>query len=137
MESNFAVAEQVLGWCYTAMGRGEEAVEHLQRIAGTANSPTFYRSSLAQALAVAGRKGEAEEILRELGAVRSHRYVPAFQLALTCGSLGEKERAFEYLRESLEERGWQLVFLGRDPRLDALRDDPRFDDLLKKAGVET
>src|SRR6202043_2349953 len=99
--------------------------EPRQRVAGTANAPTFYRSSLAQAMAVAGRKDEGEEMLRELAAVRSRRYVPAFQLALICGSLGEKERAFEYLRESLEERGWQLVFLGRDPRLDALRDDPR------------
>ena len=137
MDPHFAVAEQVLGWCYTAMGRGEEAVEHLQRIAGMANAPTFYRSSLAQALAVAGRKDEAEGMLRELAAVRSHRYVPAFQLALTCGSLGEKVRAFAYLQESLDERGWQLVFLGRDPRLDALRDDPRFDGFLKKVGVET
>jgi serine/threonine-protein kinase len=135
MEPNFVVPLNVIGWAFGAAGRVDEAVTHLQRIGGEASSPTFYRSSYARALAMAGRTSEAADILRELDEGRSRRYVSAFQLASICEALGDLERAFAYLEQAVAERTWQLVFLLRDARIDRLRDDPRFAAALKAVGL--
>jgi hypothetical protein len=49
-------------------------------------------------------------------------------------SLGEKDRAFEYYDKALEERSLLPWFL-RDPLLDPIRSDPRFQTMLKRMGL--
>ena len=50
-------------------------------------------------------------------------------------ALGEKDKAFEALTKSYENHEISLVqFLNNDQRLDPLRDDPRFHDLMKRIG---
>jgi tetratricopeptide (TPR) repeat protein len=131
MEPSFATAHQVIGWCLAMSGRVDEALEHFRTIAKNPDAPTFYRSSYAHVLALAGRREEAEAILAELLANRSHRYVSPLQLAAICGALQDHDRAFQYLDEAVRDRAWQLVMLPRDARLDVLHDDPRFAGLLK------
>ena len=46
-------------------------------------------------------------------------------------SLGDKDKAFTELERSFAERDCYLVRIAVDPFMDPLRDDPRFDDLLK------
>jgi tetratricopeptide (TPR) repeat protein len=48
------------------------------------------------------------------------------------GLLGDKDRAFEYLEKNFQKRGWMKMFLRVDPRFDPIRDDPRFEDLLRR-----
>jgi hypothetical protein len=49
--------------------------------------------------------------------------------------LGEKDLAFATLNEAVQERvGW-ITYLGVEPSVDGLRDDPRFGELLEKARV--
>ena len=54
-------------------------------------------------------------------------------LAMLYASLGDKDKALEYLERSYKKgRGNGL---GIDPSVDNLRDDPRFQDLLKRIGL--
>jgi hypothetical protein len=50
--------------------------------------------------------------------------------------LGEKDRAFESLESAYKERSDLLVYLKVDPRLDTLRSDPRFADLMRRVGLQ-
>jgi ribosomal protein L21E len=50
--------------------------------------------------------------------------------------LGEKEQAFEYLNKAIEKRHGQMVQLNVDPSFDILRDDPRFDELVRRVGLK-
>jgi hypothetical protein len=58
------------------------------------------------------------------------RYVKASQLI----TIGENEAAMEELEKAYEERDGFVPLINVDPRLDALRDEPRFKELVKKVG---
>ena len=46
--------------------------------------------------------------------------------------LGEMSEAMKWLNMAYEKKEAQLVFLGVDPLWDPIRDDPRFQDLLRR-----
>lgn len=50
----------------------------------------------------------------------------------TNAKLGRKDKAFEYLEKAYQRREWNLAYIRVEPRLDPLRDDPRFDDLVRR-----
>jgi hypothetical protein len=58
----------------------------------------------------------------------------AYTQATYQAALGEKDKAFEELYKSFEKRESVIPFIKVDPRLDPLRDDSRFDDLMKRVG---
>lgn len=45
---------------------------------------------------------------------------------------GNKDKAFEYLEKSYQRREWGIPYLRIDPSLDALRGDPRLDELVSR-----
>jgi hypothetical protein len=46
--------------------------------------------------------------------------------------LGENKAALQYPQKAYEEHDWAFIVLGVEPRLDPLRSDPRFEELLRK-----
>jgi non-specific serine/threonine protein kinase len=83
---------------------------------------------LAQVAASAGRQEQAYELLACV--------VPGSYRSVTVlAALGELDRAFAALDQCYVEREWQLAYLHLDPRLDALRADFRFADLVSKIGI--
>jgi hypothetical protein len=57
-------------------------------------------------------------------------------LATFEAELGEKDKAFALLNESHEKRDQFFSFVRIDPLMNPLRDDPRFQELLKKVGPQ-
>ena len=87
------------------------------------------------AYAVAGQDEQAREMLGRLEARSRERYVSSFDMAVIHAGLGETDRTFERLDRALEERAYGLVLIQVDPRLDPLRDDPRFRRLDERVGL--
>jgi hypothetical protein len=65
-----------------------------------------------------------------------HNYVSAYLSALVYTGLGEVQLAFDSLERAVRERDSWLVWLKTEPRLDALRSSPQFNDLLRHLGFE-
>jgi serine/threonine-protein kinase len=59
-----------------------------------------------------------------------------FALARQCALMGDKEQAFAYLNKAIEKRQGQMIMLNVDPPFDVLRDDPRFDELVRRVGLK-
>ena len=57
-----------------------------------------------------------------------------FHAAAYGARIGNKDKAFEYLEKSFERRELWIANLHVDPRLDPLREDPRFDDFVRRIG---
>ena len=51
------------------------------------------------------------------------------------GSLGEIDKAFEWLERSVDEYD-SFSWAWSAPQYDPLRDDPRFDDVLRRMNLE-
>ena len=78
---------------------------------------------------------EAVAILDELFALSQKRYVSPASIATIYAGLGDRDRAFEWLDEAYRERSAYMVRLKTDPRLDRIRTDPRFRDLIRRGGL--
>jgi len=96
---------------------------------------------LAQGYGYAGQKDKVLPLLEE--AERANIYMCPYETAvahLTLGDEASKARAIELLYEAVEKRSNCLIFLRIDPRLKALREDPRYADryreLLTLVGLE-
>jgi hypothetical protein len=51
--------------------------------------------------------------------------------------LGQKDRAFEWFEKAFVERSGWMAYLKVDPRLDPVRTDPRYADLLRRVGFKS
>lgn len=79
-------------------------------------------------------KGGWEGFLRmRIGELRGST-TNSYGVAEYHAALGEKDEAFAALNKAYENHEYGLVVLKVDSRLDALRDDPRFQDLLRRVG---
>jgi hypothetical protein len=64
-------------------------------------------------------------------------YVSAYDIAVVYAGLGDREQALEWLGKALAERSMFVVHLRWDARLDPLRSDQRFTDLVTRLGIPT
>ncbi len=126
MEPRFAPAQNTLGLAYQQMGMIEEAIVELDNARVCSEDHPAARAALAHALAIAGRRDEAGKLLAN---------VSMYWLAIVNTALGEWDLAFESLHNACKNREAWLVWLKVEPRWDPLREDARFNHLLRRVGL--
>ncbi len=57
-------------------------------------------------------------------------------IAIVYVSLGDNDQAFAWLDRGVEENSAQFLWLKAAPLFDPIRSDPRFNDLLRRVGLE-
>jgi TolB-like protein/Flp pilus assembly protein TadD len=137
IEPNFAYGLATYSWTLRSVGEHEEAVRMMQKAVAISGGGQFFQTNLAAAYAAAGREAEAREILAQLEEVAATHYVSPYHLAIIHLRLGERERALSLLEQAYATGDGWLVWLGVEPELDALRDDPRFENLLRRTNNPT
>jgi eukaryotic-like serine/threonine-protein kinase len=135
MDPTFAVAHVVLGLACEKTVAHARAIEELQKAVEFSGRSTQFLSYLAYVFARAGRAEEARATLLELERLSQTRYVSSYFLAPAYVALGDADRAFQCLEEAFAERSNALTYLKVDPKLDDLRGDPRFTDLVRRVGL--
>ena len=131
IEPDAAYAMYVRGTALAILGRHEEGVQDLRRAVETNPTNGNTLAGLAWVLARADQPEEAIEVLgRAEGAGAQLK-----ELGLVHGELGDIDQAFEYLNRALEEEPGTMGLLDADPTADALRSDPRFDELVRRSRV--
>jgi serine/threonine-protein kinase len=125
-----------LGRAYAQKGRTDEAMAQFQQAVELEKDNTETWSSLGYAYAVAGKRAEAQKIIDHLKEMSAHNWVAPYNVAVIYAGLGEKEQAFALLEQAFKDRSYYLPeYLPTDERLDTLRSDPRFGDLLRRVGL--
>ena len=76
-------------------------------------------------------------MLVELTEARSTRVVSAWGIGVLHASLGDVDEAFRWIDAAIEEQAPGLIMLRVHPRLDPIRNDPRYQPLLRRLGLES
>ncbi len=135
LEPNFIRAHFDLALVYIQTGMYDEAIAEFKTwIEGTEEGPGA-QSLLGYAYAASGRRQEAFAVIDELKAQSSQRYVSNYSIAVIYIGLGERDLGFEWLEKSYEAHEDPLISLKVNPRFDSLRDDPRFERLIRGIGL--
>lgn len=86
---------------------------------------------------MAGRRAEAQVILKELQVKYVRREAVGQCLADVYAGLGDKDQAFIWLEKDFEQRsGIRLPFSKWWFTFDDLRGDPRYTDLIRRLGLK-
>jgi tetratricopeptide (TPR) repeat protein len=135
LDPNYPVTYWVLGLLYRKMGRYELAITEGEKAVSLSGGSSLMRAALAQTFGAAGMEDKAIEILDALSKLAEEKYVAPYFLAGIHVGLGENDRAIDCLEKSYEEHSHWLIYLHMDPGMDALRSNPRFQDLLRRVGL--
>jgi tetratricopeptide (TPR) repeat protein len=108
----------------------EEALLELQKSKDLLREKVGVEADIGYCYAVLGSRLEAKTVIDDLAELSRRRYVSSYLTALIYAGLGEKDLALEWLEKAYEERSDLLVYLKVEPRLDSLRSDSPFSDLL-------
>jgi DNA-binding winged helix-turn-helix (wHTH) protein/TolB-like protein/Flp pilus assembly protein TadD len=135
MNPDFWLAHFWLSRAYEREGRYDESLAELQKVLKNTGGNTTEVADRGYVYAVSGRAAEARAALAELQQVSQRRYVSPYGIAEDYAGLGRNDEAFEWMGKALKVRDNTLVLVGVDPRLDALRSDARFAQLVKGVGL--
>jgi tetratricopeptide (TPR) repeat protein len=119
---------------FMALGRYDEALASLdkgQRLLGSTRRQT---DGYGLAYALAGRRREAEAVVRELTSRASTNDQVFYSLAQIETALGHHDAALAWLNRAYEARSATLFLVNSELKFEPLRGDPRFNDLLRRMG---
>lgn len=129
MEPGFHWGHFFAGWALERLGRGSEAVTTLMDAARWSSNNPVMLAGLGHALAATQDRRAALGVIRDLERLRGSKGLFAYEIGVIHAALGDTDDAFRWLARAVQERSGWIVYLPQDPRLDALRVDPRFDAL--------
>jgi TolB-like protein/Flp pilus assembly protein TadD len=124
-----------LGWAYEQKRMYPEATAEFEKVVSLTHRSAASLSSLGHVYALAGRKADAEKLLDELQQQAKQRYVSSYFPAIIYLGLGNKEEALHWLERTSTEPGYWVGDLKMEPRLDSIRTNPRFKEIVRRVGL--
>ena len=121
---------------YFGLGKKSDAMAEFQKAMELSENDSDPAAALAFVYATEGRRSDAQKILSELQQQAKSSYVSPYMLATIELGLGNKDKVFEYLGKSYDEKSTDLAyFMKSDFRLDGVRSDPRLTALAKRMAL--
>ena len=131
LDPGFARAHRTLAEVYWVRGDYANSVEERAKffdLIGQPQNGALIRATFARE----GWPGFLRLVVAENSPLKDSNNNWTFAKAYV--ALGEKEKAFAELNRAYENRLSSVVWFKVEPQLDPLRDDPRYEELLKRVG---
>ena len=130
LDASFAPAYDSLANVYSVKGDYAASIEAFaknQELIGEGQNAALARESFA--------RSSWQGFLRAMTEASGAANLASYRLATYHAALGEKDRAFDELSKAYESREFFMILLKVDPRLDPVRSDPRFAEIVRKVGL--
>jgi eukaryotic-like serine/threonine-protein kinase len=137
LDPTFGAGHTDLARSLEQLGQTNEAIVEFVR--GTAGPDGLPRpsSGLAVLYARAGRLNDARSTMQAVLELSQKQFVSPYGIASYYAVIGENARALDWLEKAYSERDGTLVWLKVHPRLDGLRGERRFRDLLARLQLDS
>jgi tetratricopeptide (TPR) repeat protein len=132
IDPNFGVGRFYLAQAYVQKKMYAEAIAEFQKLIHSPADDLETAAALSYAYAQSGRREEAQKILREMMELQKGRYVSPLYIATVHTGMGDRDQAIEWLYKAYDARHPGLVLIKVDPMFDSLREDQRFQELLRR-----
>jgi eukaryotic-like serine/threonine-protein kinase len=130
IDSRFSWAHLYMAQAYEQKQDFNSAIHEYEMTGDT----TKKLAGLGYIYARTGKQAETRNILTQLQALSKSHYVSSADIATIYLGLRDYNQAFSFYDQALSQRDESMVRLKINPRLDPLRKDPRFLELLKRVG---
>ena len=138
LDSTNAGARSELGLVLTFQHRLPEAMQIFRTLEDTTNlnrqAGWLIAAPMGYIYGLAGRRTEALKIQRYLERRARTHYIMPQALAMVALGLGDTAQALDWLERGFRERSFLIVFLAW-PMYDPLRDQPRFQRIVRDMGI--
>ena len=129
MDPNLPGTNNTLTMTYWAKGMYEEAIAQSEKWASVEPSAASVAPVVLRSLA-SGNRTEAIAVIRDSKQLATYWKAVFYALA------GEKDRVLERMTQAINERDPNIPWFNIEPAFDPLRDDPRFQNLLRRMDFE-
>ena len=116
------------------LGRAKEAYDAIQRINELTVEPKLHCTLMAYYYGLAGEKERAVAERERLVEIAKEQHIQPGVFALIDIGIDEIESAMRELERGAEDHDDMLVYLQCEPMYDAVRDHPRYPELVKRVG---
>jgi serine/threonine-protein kinase len=130
LEGNFGQSFSVLAQAYLHNKQYPEGIEAAKKYVEISNRTGWAKLELAYAYAAAGNKAESDRIVSEVTS-QPGPFSP-YDMATICAAWRDTKGAFHWLEKAIEQRSVDVIWIRVDPRLDPVRSDPRFAEVLAR-----
>jgi tetratricopeptide (TPR) repeat protein len=137
LDPNFTLGYGLSGAIYREKGMYDESVA-VWNSGSTLEGAGFSKEELdvlRKAYKESGFKAHWRKHAELLQAQAKEKYISPIFIAMDYAMTGEKELAMLWINRAYKERSSWLTEIGVDPVWDNLRDDPRFQDLVRRVGL--
>lgn len=120
---------------YMALGRFDEALSWLEKGQAIGGGTRRQTDGYGLMYALAGRRREAEAVVRQLVARVKTSDQVSYSIAQIETALGNHDSAIAWLNRAYEEHSATLFLVNAELKFDALRTDPRFQALVRRMNL--
>lgn len=132
MEPTLTLAQLEIGASLHHLGRYDEAVAHWRKAMALLGIALELQDAMGRAFERGGIGAYWRQWLELAGEIGRDVTVPASWMWLPYAATGDLEHAFDWLERDIERRAEELAYLKVSPFFDALREHPRFQQLLHR-----
>jgi tetratricopeptide (TPR) repeat protein len=132
LDPDFLPAHDNLKWALIMAGKGREACDAFLKVVELEGNSQESLMKLRQLCTDGGVEGVLREALSTPEERAQRPQESPYDIAIDYATLGEIQAALDWLEKAYEERETDILSLGVDPRLDPLRPERRFREILER-----
>lgn len=134
-QPNWFIGRMALGYFEVYDSRPTEALSDFDRAAALVHGSDALQAGLTMAYAESGRRSESLALMRKMELQADIKGYTRYSLAQVSAYLGDRDRLFHWLEQSVESHEQQALTMRVDPVLAAYQQDPRMLELEKRIGL--
>lgn len=113
----------------------DDALVHLRKMIEDDPADPYLDSDLAYIDAVTGKREDALKLIEKLKTVPDSARIKGDLIGMVYAGLGDLDECFRWFDYAVENREFFLGFFRVNPAFETVSRDPRFSELLKRAGL--